>query len=188
MDKRKGFTLIELLVVVAIIGIIATIGIIYFTDFTISGKKAALKKNHEYVVKFIEGEIAKCNRLKATSVLSQSVPCPTKDADLFFKPFDGSGPLEKALKNIIINPYTGSTAIGGFSSINKLTGSGIEQGVTFLNPTPVGTNIDYEGIQITTCYKAGGCSYAQRLENSPINFAGANTSSEAGMSLVKLNY
>jgi len=188
MDKRKGFTLIELLVVVAIIGIIATIGIIYFTDFTISAKKAALKKNHEYVVKFIEGEIAKCNRLKATSVLSQSVPWPTKDADLFFKPFDGNGPLENALKSIIINPYTGTTAIGGFSSINKLTGSGIEQGVTFLNPTPVGTNIDYEGIQITTCYKAGGCSYAQRLENSPINFAGANTSSEAGMSLVKLNY
>jgi len=92
------------------------------------------------------------------------------------------------LKNIIINPYTGTTAIGGFSSINKLTSSGIEQGVTFLNPTPVGTNVDYEGIQITTCYKAGGCSYAQRLENSPINFAGANTSSEAGMSLVKLNY
>ena len=188
MDKRKGFTLIELLVVVAIIGIIATIGIVYFTDLTTSAKTAALKKNHEYVVKFIEAEVAKCNRLKASTVLSQTVPCPTKDADLFFKPFDGNGPLEKALKSIVINPYTGTTAIGGFSSVNQLTGTGIAQGVTYINPTSVGTGLDYEGIQITTCYKAGGCSYAQRLENSPINFSGANTSSEAGMYLVKFNY
>ena len=105
------------------------------------------------------------------------------------KPFDGNGPLEKALKEKIINPYKKTTGIGTyFSGINKLTGSGIEQGVTFLNPTHVGTNIDYEGIQVTTCYKSGGCGYAQRLENSPINFAGANTSSEAGMCLIKLNY
>jgi prepilin-type N-terminal cleavage/methylation domain-containing protein len=188
MDKRKGFTLIELLVVVALIGIIATIGILNFADFTTSAKIATLKKNHEHVVKFVEGEVAKCNRLKANTVLNQSVPCPTKDADLFFKPFDGNGPLENALKSIIINPYTGTTAIGGFGSVNQLTGTGIAQGVTYINPTAVGTGLDYEGIQITTCYKSGGCSYAQRLENSPINFTGANSSSEAGMSLIKLNY
>jgi len=42
MDKTKGFTLIELLVVVAIIGIIATIGIVFFTDFTTSAKTAGI--------------------------------------------------------------------------------------------------------------------------------------------------
>ena len=189
MVKNKAFTLIELLVVVVIIGVIATIGIIYFTYFATSSKTATVKKNHESVCKFIEGEVTKCNRLKSGSVLDKSVPCPTKDADLFFKPFDGNGPLEKALKDKIINPYKNTSAIGTyFSSTNKLTGQGIEQGVTFINPTHVGTNVDYEAIQVTTCYKSGGCGYAQRLENSPINFEGANTSSEAGMCLIKLNH
>ncbi len=186
---KKAFTLIEVLVVIMIIGIIS-LGVFFgFSGFTSSSKETTVKKNHENVCKFIEGEVTKCNRLKVKSVLGGEVPCPTKDADLYFKPFDGNGPLEKALKEKIINPYKKTTAIGTyFSSINKLTGSGIEQGVTFLNPTHVGTNIDYEGIQVTTCYKSGGCGYAQRLENSPINFAGANTSSEAGMCLIKLNY
>jgi prepilin-type N-terminal cleavage/methylation domain-containing protein len=189
MYKKKAFTLIELLVVIVIIAIMATLVISYFSGFLASSKDSVVKRNHENVCKFIEGEVTKCNRLRSGSILDKSVPCPTKDADLYFKPFDGNGPLEKALKNKIINPYKNTAAIGTyFSSINKLTGSGIEQGVTFINPTHVGTNIDYEAIQVTTCYKSGGCSYAQRLENSPINFAGANTSSEAGMCLIKLNY
>jgi prepilin-type N-terminal cleavage/methylation domain-containing protein len=189
MYKKKAFTLIELLVVIVIIAVMATLVISYFSGFLTSSKESVVKRNHENVCKFIEGEVTKCNRLRSGSILDKLVPCPTKDADLYFKPFDGNGALEKALKDKIINPYKNTTAIGTyFSSINKLTGSGIEQGVTFINPTHVGTNIDYEGIQVTTCYKSGGCSYAQRVENSPINFAGANNSSEAGMCLIKLNY
>jgi len=186
--KKNGFTLIELLIVIVIIAILSALGLVYFSNFSTASKDKVVKNNNQEVCKFIEGEVTKCNRLKVNSVLGGVVTCPNKDADAFFKPFDGNGPLEKALKDKIINPYKGITAIGGFGNINKLTGSGIEQGVTFLNPTPVGTNIDYEAIQVTTCYKSGGCSYAQRLENSPINFAGANTSSEAGMCLIKLNY
>ena len=183
---KKAFTLIEVLVVVMIIGIIS-LGVIFgFSGFTTSSKEATVKKNHENVCKFIEGEVTKCNRLKAKSVLGGEVPCPTKDADLYFKPWDGNGPLEKALRDKIINPYTKTSGLKGFGY--RFVDGKIEQGVTFINNTHVGTNIDYEGIQVTTCYKSGGCGYAQRLENSPINFAGANTSSEAGMCLIKLNY
>ena len=183
---KKAFTLIEVLVVVMIIGIIS-LGVFFgFSGFTTSSKEATAKKNHENVCKFIEGEVTKCNRFKAKSVLGGEVPCPTKDADLYFKPWDGNGPLEKALRDKIINPYTKTTGLKGFGY--KFVEGKIEQGVTFINNTHVGTNIDYEGIQVTTCYKSGGCGYAQRLENSPINFAGANTSSEAGMCLIKLNY
>ena len=183
---KKAFTLIEVLVVVMIIGIIS-LGVFFgFSGFTTSSKEATVKKNHENVCKFIEGEVTKCNRLKAKSNLGGEVPCPTKDADLYFKPWDGNGPLEKALRDKIINPYTKTTGLKGFGY--KFVEGKIEQGVTFINNTHVGTNIDYEGIQVTTCYKSGGCGYAQRLENSPINFAGANTSSEAGMCLIKLNY
>ena len=183
---KKAFTLIEVLVVVMIIGIIS-LGVFFgFSGFTTSSKEATVKKNHENVCKFIEGEVTKCNRLKTKSVLGGEVPCPTKDADLYFKPWDGNGPLEKALRDKIINPYTKTSGLKGFGY--RFIDGKIEQGVTFINNTHVGTNIDYEGIQVTTCYKSGGCGYAQRLENSPINFAGANTSSEAGMCLIKLNY
>ena len=183
---KKAFTLIEVLVVIMIIGIIS-LGVVFgFSGFTTSSKEATVKKNHENVCKFIEGEVTKCNRLKAKSVLGGEVPCPTKDADLYFKPWDGNGPLEKALRDKIINPYTKTSGLKGFGY--RFVDGKIEQGVTFINNTHVGTNIDYEGIQVTTCYKSGGCGYAQRLENSPINFAGANTSSEAGMCLIKLNY
>ena len=183
---KEAFTLIEVLVVIMIIGIIS-LGVIFgFSGFTTSSKEATVKKNHENVCKFIEGEVTKCNRLKAKSVLGGEVPCPTKDADLYFKPWDGNGPLEKALRDKVINPYTKTSGLKGFGY--RFVDGKIEQGVTFINNTHVGTNIDYEGIQVTTCYKSGGCGYAQRLENSPINFAGANTSSEAGMCLIKLNY
>ena len=183
---KKAFTLSEVLVVVMIIGIIS-LGVFFgFSGFTTRSKEATVKKNHENVCKFIEGEVTKCNRLKAKSVLGGEVPCPTKDADLYFKPWDGNGPLEKALRDKIINPYTKTSGLKGFGY--RFIDGKIEQGVTFINNTHVGTNIDYEGIQVTTCYKSGGCGYAQRLENSPINFAGANTSSEAGMCLIKLNY
>ena len=49
--KQKGFTLIELLVVVAIIGILAAVGVNTFTGFQEKAKKAALKANHKLILK-----------------------------------------------------------------------------------------------------------------------------------------
>ena len=60
MIKNKAFTLIELLVVVAIIGILAAVGVVAYNGYTASAKRAVSKSNHKAVVKYIKNEIAKC--------------------------------------------------------------------------------------------------------------------------------
>ena len=61
--KNKGFTLIELLVVVAIIGILAAVGVMAYSGYTSSAKKAVVKANHALVKKYIISEIIKCRNL-----------------------------------------------------------------------------------------------------------------------------
>jgi prepilin-type N-terminal cleavage/methylation domain-containing protein len=58
--KNKGFTLIELLVVVAIIGILATVGVVSFSGYLESAKENTTKSNHNIFVKFITAQLYKC--------------------------------------------------------------------------------------------------------------------------------
>ena len=61
MKDNKGFTLIELLVVVAIIGILAAVGIVSFGGFTEGAKVSSAKANYNSMFKFISSEVTKCN-------------------------------------------------------------------------------------------------------------------------------
>ena len=58
--KSKGFTLIELLVVVAIIGILAAVGVVAYNGYTNSAKIASLKSNHSNIVKYMSARIKEC--------------------------------------------------------------------------------------------------------------------------------
>ena len=49
MKNNKGFTLIELLVVVAIIGILAAVGVVAYNGYTKSAKINAAKSNQASV-------------------------------------------------------------------------------------------------------------------------------------------
>ena len=59
--KIKAFTLIELLVVVAIIGILAAVGVNTFAGFQKKAKIASTKAIHKQTLKYITVEVMKCS-------------------------------------------------------------------------------------------------------------------------------
>ena len=75
--KNKGFTLIELLVVVAIIGILAAVGIVAYNGYTTSAKNAAIKSQFNMIVKYFSSELQKCN-LGSDKIFLEQVNCSSR--------------------------------------------------------------------------------------------------------------
>jgi type IV pilus assembly protein PilA len=129
--KRSAFTLIELLIVVAILGILAAVGIPMYQGYQDTAKYNATRTNFSNASSFLAAEITKCGitgnmRLKsAASPAGADVGCSASGGDLattfinHFKNDNWNNPYNIKLSAVI----SGATPKDG--SI-QLTGSGEE--------------------------------------------------------------
>ncbi len=69
--RESGFTLIELLIVVAILGLLAAIGIPQYQGYQAQAKVNSTRALHTEMVKLIGAELAKCTA-GATQILANS--------------------------------------------------------------------------------------------------------------------
>ena len=61
LSIKKAFTLIELLIVVAIIGILAGVGIPMYNGYMTNAKIKATTSNHKNIVSFVAATMTKCS-------------------------------------------------------------------------------------------------------------------------------
>ena len=76
--NHRAFTLIELLVVVAIIGILAAVGVVAYNGYTGAAKIGVVKANHKTVVNFVTTNFSKCE-LGQELILKQNPTTDTPD-------------------------------------------------------------------------------------------------------------
>ena len=100
IDKMRAFTLIELLVVVAIIGILAAVGVTTFNGFQEKAKANAVKANHTKSIKYTTTELMKCS-LGDSSIMEGNVICNnTYGVNVFHPNGLGAQKVAEALVNL----------------------------------------------------------------------------------------
>ena len=130
-NNKKAFTLIELLVVVAIIGILAAVGVVAYNGYTAGTKEAVCKNNYALLKKMIVQNYTLCEFQDSITIKGQytnnqpgkerQLSCPQNFGTIAgetAKSFGNyaSSPYEPNLSyNIPILSYIGDPPDGGIS-------------------------------------------------------------------------
>jgi type IV pilus assembly protein PilA len=99
----KAFTLIELLVVVAIIGILAAVGVVSFGGFTGSAKINSTKANHAQAARLIQAELKKCEIQGENLSLKSTASNTTVNSVVCSKSFTSTEAMIIAIVNHLNN-------------------------------------------------------------------------------------
>ena len=136
MKSKKSFTLIELLIVVAIIGILAGVGIPMYNGYMVSAKIESSKTNHANVKSFVAASITKCSSGSDSITMGTSRTSCAKSTLKFCEdfapylnsisknPYNFMFPGESTSKSVVCtsgNPYLGITNIYSEHPGNTIT-------------------------------------------------------------------
>ena len=175
--NRKAFTLIELLVVVAIIGILAAVGVVAYNGYTASAKANAVKNNHSQVLKFISAWSGQCKIVqgvadRAKTEMTGCRECVTKNTPYGGSPQDFTGVCNTPLTNLNWM-FAGHFVVNGSKNPYDNTEVGVDAkecghnrscydnanhlGVTYINVKSEsgGGNLYYGEFEIKSFYKDG---------------------------------
>ena len=169
--NQKAFTLIELLVVVAIIGILAAVGVVAYDGYTASAKASATKANFKMMQRYMTAEVAKCD-LGETSIMKRddgsSINCSQRTEAKIIPHLQQLFNIEKKL----ISVYTKKTYVrntgssSNSSSIGSIHLNGVSHDKTF-NPG-ASPSLNNNDIRITSCFKEP-CSSSENNLSHVIN-------------------
>ena len=117
--KKKAFTLIELLIVVAIIGILAGVGIPMYNGYMATAKVQSSATNHANVKSFVAATLTKCSTGSQYVTLGSTNRYCNQNANTW------AGYFRTYFNSINKNPYGGS--------YDTTTSSGPIQGATMIS-------------------------------------------------------
>ena len=134
--KPKGFTLIELLVVVAIIGILAAVGVIAYNGYMKAAKINASRANHSSVCKWVNSEVKKIE-LGVVNMFGGNITT-TSILDTYNADGNPMGTLTQAIVTAasgkFSNPYGSQGSLGEIGVTSSGWGKARDLGHTIIDP------------------------------------------------------